>query len=103
MNFQQRRMEMKSTSGGAKVVNTKAPKTEPKSTAMSLAAVRQIGQSLAFKPDALAAGKGYSTPVGPTNMMAQGPGTGRTIHECGSQQSSKASAPMPAARGILNK
>lgn len=94
---------MKSTSGGAKVVNTKAPKTEPKSTAVSLAAVRQIGQSLAFKPDPLIVGKGYSPPVGPTNMMAQGPGAGRTIHECGSQQGPKTSAPMPAARDILNK
>lgn len=77
--------------GGGKVVNTKAPKAEPKPSAMSLAAVRQIGQSLAFKPDPLIAGKGYSTPVGPTNMMAQGPGAGREIHPCGSQQGPKAS------------
>ena len=69
---------MKSTSGGAKVVNTKAPKTEPKSTAMSLAAVRQIGQSLAFKPDALAAGRGLFNTCRPNQH--DGPRSGNWAH-----------------------
>jgi hypothetical protein len=80
---------MKGKAGGGirsnKLVNRPDGKREPRPTAISPSAVAQLGSSLAFKGSALAMGKGYQTPVGPTSPMGQGPGANRTVHRCGSQ------------------
>jgi hypothetical protein len=74
--------------GMSKVVRAKAPKVEPKSRAINPGGADQLGQAMALKRAVtpLEAGPGYSTPVGPTSGMVNGPkGQGRELHRCGSQ------------------
>ena len=99
-------------SGSNKIVQSRAPKVEPRSRAVNPGGVGQIGTSVGnhatgvARPMTKAAeplfeGKGYSPPRGPTNMLAQGPGAGRTVMPCGSQSSLKPATQMPKGRGIL--
>ena len=106
---------MASKAGGGpqsnKVVRSSAPKTEPRAHAVSETAVSRLGNMVGNHADKgtvpskavpLYEGRGYSEPRGPTNMLAEGPGAGRTIHKCGSQSALPAATPMPKGRGILN-
>jgi hypothetical protein len=94
-------MVMKRNAGGGpnsnKVVRSQNYKQEPVPRKVSVPAVSQIGSSMgnhATHPQGamrkqgaaenLIAGKGYSTPVGPTVAECK-PGGGRTIHHCGTQ------------------
>jgi hypothetical protein len=81
----------KARSGGglgmSKVVHRQSPKAEPKSTAINPGGAAQLG-SKALAPKyatPLEAGPGYSTPVGPSSSIGQGPGANRQVHRCGSQ------------------
>jgi hypothetical protein len=81
----------KAKSGGDlgmnKVVHRQAPKVEPKPHAINPGGAGQLG-SAALAPKyatPLEAGRGYSTPVGPSSNMGQGPGANRQVHHCGSQ------------------
>jgi hypothetical protein len=78
----------KLTGGGSnKFVQSKAPKIEPRSKAMSPETVAQLGASTAFQKKPLEMGPGLQGPVGPTNNLMNGPkGQGRTLYgQCGSQ------------------
>jgi hypothetical protein len=108
----------KARSGGGlgmnKVVHRQAPKVEPKSTAINPGGAAQLG-SKALAPKyatPLEAGRGYSTPVGPSSNMGQGPGANRQTHRSGSQGqwgSLNRGEPRPPGtadqgkRGILNE
>jgi hypothetical protein len=82
---------MKITGGGIlgnKVVNTSAPKQEPRPHAVDPGAVSRQGGSVGVGTPykALYSGAGYSTPQGPTNGMDARPGgNGRQIMKSGSQ------------------
>jgi hypothetical protein len=82
---------------GSKVVrHSSNPKTEPRPRAANPGGAAQLGTALGTHVSAnggrevkgaaqpLYAGKGYSTPVGPTKSVA-GPGGGRDVHRSGSQ------------------
>jgi hypothetical protein len=72
--------------GSNKVIHRNAPKAEPKPRAVNPAAVNQLGEALAFRPEPLFVGKGYATPQGPSdNVAAVGVGGGRTVMSSGSQ------------------
>jgi hypothetical protein len=72
--------------GSRPVTHTRAPKAEPKAHAIDPGAVSQIGISHFLGRDELRDGKGYATPVGPTdNVAACGVGGGRDVHRSGSQ------------------
>jgi hypothetical protein len=73
--------------GMSKVVHRQAPKVEPKPHAINPGGAAQLG-SKALAPKyatPLEAGRGYSTPVGPSSNMGQGPGANRTTSKSGSQ------------------
>jgi hypothetical protein len=81
--------------GSNKVVRSTNYKTEPKPKAINPAAVNRLGAMhgkhvmesggrVQGAPVKLEAGKGYSTPVGPT-VATPGPGGGRQVSHCGSQ------------------
>jgi hypothetical protein len=99
---------MKAKSGGGitsnKLVQSKAPKAEPQSRAMSPETVAQLGASTAFQKKPLEMGRGYQ-PVGPTSNMGQGPGANRTVHHCGSQglQGSPDPGHSPQRKDILSE
>jgi hypothetical protein len=82
------------------VSHTSAPKQEPKPHRASPAGASQIGQKTAYKKDELIQGKGYATPVGPTQSVA-GPGGGRNIHPSGSQHGLRPAQPLPEGRDTL--
>ena len=98
----------KARSGGGitsnKLVQSRAPKAEPKAHAMSPGGVSRIGvhPSPLSRPEPIEAGRGYQ-PVGPTSNMGVGPGANRTVHRSGSQSSTPAARPMPAGRDILSE
>jgi hypothetical protein len=96
------------------VRHTTAPKVEPRSHRVREPAVAQIGGnygdhvtrggSTGWRPGPLYGGKGYSNPVGPTNMALSGPGAGRTLHgQSGSQgchgQPAQGAKGLPSTRG----
>lgn len=84
-----------------KLVQSKSPKVEPKSHAVSPERAAQIGLSTHFTKDAFYSGKGYSNPVGPSsNMDARPGGNGRQIFKAGSQSATPQARPMPAGRGF---
>ena len=60
------------------------------------------GGSTGWRPGPLYGGKGYSNPVGPTNMALSGPGAGRQILKSGqqSQHGEVAGSPSPKGRGF---
>jgi len=63
------------------VVQRRAPKAEPVPRKVNPAAVSQLGEALAFKPEPVFVGKGYATPQGPSdNVAAVGVGGGRTLY-----------------------
>jgi hypothetical protein len=69
-----------------KVSHRSAPKAEPKPHSINPEAVGQIGISTFLGREALRDGKGYATPVGPTdNVKAVGVGGGREVMRSGSQ------------------
>jgi hypothetical protein len=91
-------------------------KAEPKPRAMSPAAVNQLGAhvgdhvterrgSSGYRGVELVRGKGYSTPVGPTdNVAAVGVGGGRTVMRSGQQAQHgqpSAGSPTPKAKGLF--
>jgi hypothetical protein len=101
------------------VRHTTAPKVEPRSKRIREPAVAQIGGNYGdhvtntkgpgtgWRPGSIYGGKGYSNPVGPTNMALSGPGSGRTIYKTGTQ--CQTGAPdrgdprsQSRARGIMN-
>jgi hypothetical protein len=78
--------------------DVRAPKSEPKPYAKRPAGVAQIGimygdkathgdpKGSGYKGERLDRGRGYATPVGPTdNVKAVGVGGGRTIYKTGTQ------------------
>jgi hypothetical protein len=99
----------KARSGGGitsnKLVQSRAPKAEPKAHAMSPGGVSRIGvhPSPLSRPEPIEAGRGFQ-PVGPTdNVAAVGVGGGRTVHRTGSQSPTPAAKAMPAGRDILSE
>jgi hypothetical protein len=66
--------------GSRQVVKSRAPKVEPIPHKVSVAAVSQLGEAVAFKPEPLTAGRGYAEPQGPTSNMGQGPGANRVLY-----------------------
>ena len=85
------------------VRHSSAPKVEPRSHRVREPAVAQIGGnygdhvtqggSTGWRPGPLYGGKGYSNPVGPTNMALSGPGAGREILRSGGQGTHGATNP----------
>ncbi len=79
-----------------KTVHRPSPKVEPKARAINPGGAGQIGlrvgdhtmhgRETGYRGEKLDAGRGYQTPVGPTdNVKAVGVGGGREIHRSGSQ------------------
>jgi hypothetical protein len=95
---------MPRTGGGINsrvVSNVSAPKTEPKSHAVSVGATSRLGGMVGtgtpFKP--LYSGAGYSTPVGPTSGLDARPGgNGRQIMRAGSQSPSPRVSDAPRGK-----
>src|SRR6516164_7632974 len=104
--------------GSRNVKHVSAAKVEPRARQIREPAVAQIGGSYGdhvtntkgpgtgWRPGSIYGGKGYSNPVGPTNMALSGPGSGRTIYKTGTQcQTGTAnpgtSRPQSQGRGIL--
>jgi hypothetical protein len=112
-------MKLKSakSGGGLTMSITKSGKaswkTEPKSKAISPAAVNQMGVSTPFKKEPLVQGRGYETkPMPPTgvpgkyNAATQGPGSQRTAYRTGTQSTYGPIHPglrKPAPRDILSE
>jgi hypothetical protein len=83
--------------GSNKLVQSRAPKTEPRARAISPGAVSKLGamqgnhatnqgRTVNVPPPKLDVDRGYQPPVGPTdNVAAVGVGGGRTVYPCGSQ------------------
>jgi hypothetical protein len=82
--------------GSRTVRHVTAPKREPRSNRVREPAVAQIGGNYGdhttnkgetgWRPGPLYGGKGYATPVGPTdNVAACGVGGGRKVYASGSQ------------------
>ena len=82
--------------GMNKHVESRAPKIEPRPRAVHPGGVGQLGsmqgshvtrgEESSYRGDPFYRGKGYATPVGPTdNVAAVGVGKGRTIYASGSQ------------------
>jgi hypothetical protein len=92
----------KQLSGGGlhsnKLVQAKTPKVEPRSRAISPGAVSKLGMATAEPKPKLDAGRGYSTPKGPSSNMGQGPGANRTVTRAGSQSKTPAVKPLPLGR-----
>jgi hypothetical protein len=82
------------------VSHTSAPKQEPTPHRASPAGAAQIGIKTAFVKEPVIQGKGYATPVGPTQSVA-GPGGGRTVYGSGSQHGLKPAQPMPEGRDTV--
>jgi hypothetical protein len=98
--------------GMNKVKHRSAPKAEPKPKAIRPSGAASIGLSYgshitgksdtSYRGPKFEGGKGYSTPVGPTdNVKAVGVGGGRTIHACGSQQGLSPVRPVSKGRDTL--
>jgi hypothetical protein len=90
--------------GMNKVSHVRAPKAEPKPHAIDPSATAQIGISRFSGRDELRSGKGYATPVGPTdNVAAVGVGGGRKIYASGSQSThgsvDRGMPGMPSTKG----
>lgn len=90
--------------GSRNVRHTSNPKVEPRANARNPAAVAQYGalvgdhitnkSSTGYRGEPDYVRKGYSNPVGPTNMALSGPGAGRTIYgQSGSQGTHGATNP----------
>jgi hypothetical protein len=79
-------------------------KTEPVTHAVSPGAVSRQGAvvGVGTPHEALYQGKGYSTPVGPSDNMAAGPGANRMVMKSGSQ-GQHGSAVSGVARPGANK
>jgi hypothetical protein len=86
--------------GSNKHIEKPQPKVEPKSRAANVATVGLLGSTVAFAKQPLERGKGYATPVGPTQSVA-GPGGGRTVCQSGSQHGLKEAKPMSGGREAL--
>jgi hypothetical protein len=82
--------------GSRNVKDVRAPKAEPRPRAVHPGGVGQLGQSQGthvtrgqesnYRGDPFYRGKGYATPVGPTdNVAACGVGGGRKVYASGSQ------------------
>ena len=76
----------------------------------SPAAASQLGQSTAFKKEQVEVGRAYTgSPLGnqvALNVGAGGPGTGRTVHHCGSQGTHgnvNPGNPPPAGKDIISE
>jgi hypothetical protein len=92
--------------GSNKVIHRNAPKVEPRPRAVNPAAVNQLGEALAFRPEPLFVGKGYATPQGPSdNVAAVGVGGGRRVMASGSQATHGpvVQGHSPPARDILKE
>jgi hypothetical protein len=92
------------TGGGANsrvVSNVNAPKREPRPYAISVGATSRLGGMVGegTPHKALYSGAGYSTPIGPSDNMAAGPGANRMVMHAGSQSPTPAARPMsPSTR-----
>jgi hypothetical protein len=82
--------------GSRNVRDVRAPKTEPRPRAVHPGGVGQLGQKQGshvtrgeesnYRGDPFYRGRGYATPVGPTdNVAACGVGGGRKVYASGSQ------------------
>jgi hypothetical protein len=89
--------------GNRNVTHVKAPKTEPVAQAVSPGAVSRmgavVGEGTPRKP--IFSGPGYSSPRGPTDMSAAGPGAGRTVYRAGSQAATPRPTPMGDGRSLF--
>jgi len=95
-------------------VHSRNPKVEPRARAINPSAVNQLGNfdgdhvthrgdSTGYRGEPLVRGAGYNAPVGPTNMMPSGPGSGREVMRSGQQgqHGSVAGSRAPQGRDIL--
>jgi hypothetical protein len=105
-------------SGGGYRMNkhrdVRAPKVEPRPRAVHPGGVGQLGQSQGshvtrgeesnYRGDPFYRGKGYATPVGPSdNVAAVGVAGGRKVYASGSQQQYGSGGPAkPSGRDILS-
>jgi hypothetical protein len=101
--------------GMNKHVERRAPKAEPRANRVREPAVAEIGGNYGdhvtnrgetgWRPGSLYGGRGYSTPVGPTdNVKAVGVGGGRTVMRSGQQAMTgqpAAGNPPPSGRDTL--
>jgi hypothetical protein len=87
--------------GGARVSHVKAPKVEPIPHAVAAGRASLIGQSVYFAKGPLYSGPGYSTPVGPSSNMGQGPGANREVFRSGSQSPTPNPTPMGGGRSLF--
>jgi hypothetical protein len=85
------------------VGNYRDRKTEPVTHAVSPGAVSRLGAKVGVGTphESLYQGKGYSTPIGPSDNMAAGPGANRMIMRAGSQSKTPAPTPMRGPRRSL--
>jgi hypothetical protein len=85
---------------GRNVGHYRDPKQEPKAHAVSVGAVSRlgakVGEGTPFK--AFYNQQGYTTPIGPTDNMGQGPGANRMVMKSGSQSTTPAPRPMPRGK-----
>jgi len=93
-----------------KTVQSRNPKTEPVTHKASPEGVNQMGVATAFKKEPVISGRGYEPGPMPAtgsrgtyNSANQGPGSGRTTYQSGSQQATPTAQPMPAGREILGE
>ena len=94
------------TGGGANsrvAGNYRDRKTEPVTHAVSPGAVSRLGAKVGVGTphESLYQGKGYSTPIGPSDNMAAGPGANRMVMRAGSQSKTPAPTPMRGPRRSL--
>jgi hypothetical protein len=103
--------------GSNKHVDSRAPKVEPRPKAINPGYVSQLGNKVGnhvtdrkretgYTGEKMSLGRGYATPVGPTNFMVAGPGGGRKVYGSGSQSTYGQPAPGNApnkSTDILNE
>jgi hypothetical protein len=92
----------KITGGGynsRQVSHYRDPKQEPKAHGVSIGAVSRLGGMVSVDTPhkAIYNKQGYTTPIGPSDNMGQGPGANRMVMRAGSQ--SKTPNPPPMGRG----
>jgi hypothetical protein len=86
---------------GKNVVNTNAPKQEPRPHGVSVGAVSRlggmVGEGTPYKN--IYNSVGYTTPIGTKQVVGADckPGGGRMVMRAGSQSPTPAARPMPAA------
>jgi hypothetical protein len=87
---------------GNKVVETRNPKVEPTSYAVTPGRASTFGQAVfGWNKGPIHNGPGYSNPVGPSDSMGQGPGSNRVVMKAGSQARHGPDRPMGSGRSLF--